>query len=130
MGDGIGQFNEAPLIEEKHEPSMRLPSPPTASSASQVLLAAGRAFAGVSCTYECWINREVADLKLVGWQRIAVHQRPQAWTARTHHADKRRARRATRCTTDKTTRADYNISCEANGSCEQRYARRLASPSV
>ena len=40
MGDGIGQFNEAPLIEEKHEPSMRLPSPPTASSASQVLLAA------------------------------------------------------------------------------------------
>ena len=69
MGDGIGQFNEAPLIEEKHEPSMRLPSPPTASSASQVLLAAGRAFAGVSCTYECWINREVADLKLVGCAR-------------------------------------------------------------
>ena len=40
MGDGIGQFNEAPLIEEKHESSMRLPSPPAASSASQVLLAA------------------------------------------------------------------------------------------
>ena len=40
MGDGIGQLNEAPLIEEKHESSMRLPSPPAASSASQVLLAA------------------------------------------------------------------------------------------
>ena len=40
MGDGIGQLDEAPLIEEKHESSMRLPSPPTASSASQVLLAA------------------------------------------------------------------------------------------
>ena len=26
MGDGIGQFNEAPLVEEKHESSMRLPS--------------------------------------------------------------------------------------------------------
>ena len=37
MGDGIGQFNEAPLIEEKHESSMRLLSPPAASSASQVL---------------------------------------------------------------------------------------------
>ena len=73
MGDGIGQFNEAPLIEEKHESSMRLPSPPAASSASQVLLAAGRAFAGVSCTYECWINREVVDLKLVGCARSAVH---------------------------------------------------------
>ena len=53
MGDEIGQLNEAPLIEEKHESSMRLPSPPAASSASQVLLAAGRAFAGVSCTCEC-----------------------------------------------------------------------------
>ena len=41
MGDGIGQLNEAPLIEEKHESSMRLPSLPVASSASQVLLAAG-----------------------------------------------------------------------------------------
>ena len=41
MGDGIGQFNEAPLIEEKHESSMRLLSPPAASPASQVLLAAG-----------------------------------------------------------------------------------------
>ena len=40
MGDGIGQFDEAPLIEEKHESSMRLPSLPVASSASQVLLAA------------------------------------------------------------------------------------------
>ena len=40
MGDGIGQLDEAPLIEEKHEPSMRLPSPPAASLASQVLLAA------------------------------------------------------------------------------------------
>ena len=40
MGDGIGQLDEAPLIEEKHESSMRLPSPPAASSASQVLLAA------------------------------------------------------------------------------------------
>ena len=40
MGDGIGQFDEAPLIEEKHESSMRLPSPPAASSVSQVLLAA------------------------------------------------------------------------------------------
>ena len=69
MGDGIGQFNEAPLIEEKHESSMRLPSPPAASSASQVLLAARRAFAGVSCTYECWINREVVDLKRVGCAR-------------------------------------------------------------
>ena len=69
MGDGIGQFNEAPLIAEKHESSMRLPSPPAASSASQVLLAARRAFAGVSCTYECWINREVVDLKRVGCAR-------------------------------------------------------------
>ena len=59
---GIGQLNEAPLIEEKHESSMRLPSPPAASSASQVLLAAGRAFAGVSCTYECWIYWDVVDL--------------------------------------------------------------------
>ena len=40
MGDEIGQLNEAPLIEEKQESSMRLPSPPAASSASQVLLAA------------------------------------------------------------------------------------------
>ena len=40
MGDEIGQLSEAPLIEEKHESSMRLPSPPAASSASQVLLAA------------------------------------------------------------------------------------------
>ena len=36
MGDEIGQLNEAPLIEEKQESSMRLPSPPAASSASQV----------------------------------------------------------------------------------------------
>ena len=80
MGDGIGQFNEAPLIEEKHESSMRLPSLPAASSASQVLLAAGRAFAGVSCTYECWINQELVDLKHVGCARIAViedHRRGQ-----------------------------------------------------
>ena len=28
MGDGIGQLDEAPLIEEKHESSMRLPSLP------------------------------------------------------------------------------------------------------
>lgn len=80
MGDGIGQFNEAPLIEEKHESSMRLPSLPAASSASQVLLAAGRAFAGVSCTYECWINQEVVYLKRVGCARIAViedHRRGQ-----------------------------------------------------
>ena len=41
MGDGIGQLDEAPLIEEKHESSMRLPSPPAASSVSQVLLAVG-----------------------------------------------------------------------------------------
>ena len=53
VGDEIGQLSEAPLIEEKHESSMRLLSPPAASSASQVLLAAGRAFAGVSCTCEC-----------------------------------------------------------------------------
>ena len=53
MGDEIGHLNEAPLIEEKHESSMWLPSPPAASSASQVLLTAGRAFTGVSCTCEC-----------------------------------------------------------------------------
>ena len=81
MGDGIGQLDEAPLIEEKHESSMRLPSPPAASPAAWI--------ASVKEEHRCQRRRDekTGAASTLGYRDIGRGRSPVAVHVLRDHAE-------------------------------------------